>query len=678
MIEKTMFGNKKPGRTLKKVLSISIAAALCCAGLAGCSGVGNGAASGGQTGGEDTAAAGGEGVFVAPIAGIEESFIRGMDISSVLTEEASGVKYYDAAGNEEDLFKILSDNGVNYIRVRVWNDPYDKDGNGYGGGNNDAAAAAEIGRRAAENGMKLNVDFHYSDFWADPAKQMCPKAWEGMDVSEKASALYDYTVESLKTILAAGADVGMVQIGNEINNGMAGETKDGDVLELLKQGSKAVRDVSAEYGKDIKIAVHFTNVDASTNIIKKAKYFETNELDYDIYGISYYSFWHGSVEHMKETMDYVKKIYNKDVCVLETSFPYTDEDGDCSGNSVNAGDIVGDYICSPQSQANAVWDVMKAMADIGGLGVFYWESAWLPVGTEYESNMEIWTREGSGWASKYAAAYDPDDAGRYYGGSSWDNQAFFDFEGKLLDSISVFNYEYLKNGKEAEPKLEFTKDCVVELSQGEQLVMPEGVEGVYNDRSLNRVIPTEWNEEELAAIDVNSGGEHTVSGITQDGDTVFATVKVGYANLLANPGFEDTNVIWEVGYDMSVNPTDVQNKASDALVGDKAFHWWNGTHEQVFWVEQTIKAPDDGTYSAFGNIQGGDVGDNCVIKFYVKVNGEEAATDESVSLTGWAEWKKAAVSGVSASAGDDITVGMYVSCAAGGWGTMDEFCLYKD
>ncbi len=629
-----------------------------------------------ETGGQDGALS--DGVYIAPIEGFTDDFIRGMDISSILSEEASGVKYYDADGNEQDLFKILADNGVNYIRVRVWNDPFDKDGNGYGGGNCDADVAAEIGRRAAEYGMKLDVDFHYSDFWADPKKQICPKAWVGMDIDEKSQALYEYTYDSLKTILDAGADVGMVQIGNEINNGMAGETKDANVLELLKNGSKAVRTISAEYSKDIKVAVHYTNVDASTNIIKRAKYFETNELDYDIFGISYYSFWHGTVDHMKETMEYVKKIYGKDVCVLETSFPYTNEDGDCSGNSVSEGDIVGDYICSPQSQANAVWDVMDAMAQIGGLGIFYWESAWLPVGTEYESNMELWTRDGSGWASKYAAAYDPDDAGRYYGGSSWENQAFFDFEGHILDSISVFNPEYLKNGKDADPKVEMIKECVVELQQGEEIVMPAGVEGIYNNRSLNRVIPTEWNADDIAAIDTEKGGEYTVSGTTEDGEKVSATIKIGYSNLLANPSFEDTKVVWETGFDCATNPTDIQNKAADAYEGEKAFHWWNGVHEQVFWVEQTVTAPADGNYSAFAYIQGGDVGDDCVVKFYVKVNGEEAAFDDSAKLTGWVDWKKTEVSGVSAKAGDEITVGMYVSCIAGGWGTMDEFCLFKE
>ena len=662
---------------IKKAAAGVLACVMAASMLAGCAAGGKGE-SGSSNTGSTGSVADEEGVYIAPISGFQDSFIRGMDISSVLAEEASGVKYYNAEGKEEDLFKILADNGVNYIRVRVWNDPYDKDGNGYGGGNNDAAAAAEIGRRAAEYGMKLDVDFHYSDFWADPKKQMCPKSWVGMGIDEKSQALYEYTYNSLKTIIDAGADVGMVQIGNEINNGMAGETKDSSVLELLKHGSKAVRTVASEYDKDIKIAVHYTNVDASTNIIKKAKYFETNELDYDIFGISYYSFWHGTVEHMQETMEYVKMIYGKDVCVLETSFPYTNDDGDCSGNSVTEGDIVGDYICSPQSQANAVWDVMNAMNQIGGLGVFYWESAWLPVGTEYESNMEIWTKYGSGWASKYAAAYDPDDAGRYYGGSSWDNQAFFDFEGHLLDSISVFNPKYLAEGKPAEEKLEFIKDTVIEIQQGEELVMPAGVYGVYNNRALNREVPTTWDADQVAAVDVNKGGEYTVNGVTDGGDKVTATVKVGYSNLLANPSFEDTKIVWETGYDMAVNPTDIQNKAADALTGEKAFHWWNGVNDQIFWVEQTVTAPSDGTYSAFANIQGGDVGDDCEIRFYVKVNGSDAAINDSVTLTGWAEWKKAEVSGVSANAGDDITVGMYVKCAAGGWGTMDDFCLFKE
>ena len=117
-------------------------------------------------------------------------FIRGMDVSSVISLENAGVAFKSESGEQQDIFKILSDNGVNYIRVRVWNDPYDGSGSGYGGGNNDLNTAKLIGKRAADNGMKLLVDFHYSDFWADPGKQKAPKAWAGFSAAQKQSA-YD-------------------------------------------------------------------------------------------------------------------------------------------------------------------------------------------------------------------------------------------------------------------------------------------------------------------------------------------------------------------------------------------------------------------------------------------------------------------------------------------------------
>ena len=105
---------------------------------------------------------------------LPEGFLFGMDASCVPALEKSGVKYYDFDGSEQDVFKILSDSGIQYIRVRVWNHPFDEDGNGYGGGNCDIENALTIGTRATRYGMKLLVDFHYSDFWADPGKQMPP------------------------------------------------------------------------------------------------------------------------------------------------------------------------------------------------------------------------------------------------------------------------------------------------------------------------------------------------------------------------------------------------------------------------------------------------------------------------------------------------------------------------
>ena len=118
-------------------------------------------------------------LYVSRVENLGDDFILGMDASCVPALEEGGVKYYDADGVEKDVYEILSQNGINYIRVRVWNDPYDASGRGYGGGNCDIENAIEIGKRATAQGLKLLVNFHYSDFWADPAKQMAPKAWKG-------------------------------------------------------------------------------------------------------------------------------------------------------------------------------------------------------------------------------------------------------------------------------------------------------------------------------------------------------------------------------------------------------------------------------------------------------------------------------------------------------------------
>ena len=151
-------------------------------------------------------------LYVQKVENLPEDFIMGMDASCVPALEASGVKYYDYDGTEKDVYEILSANGINYIRVRIWNDPFDGDGKGYGGGNCDIANAIAIGKRATKYGMKLLVNFHYSDFWADPGKQMTPKAWKNMAIDEKEVALYEYTKDCLQQLVDAGVDVGMVQV----------------------------------------------------------------------------------------------------------------------------------------------------------------------------------------------------------------------------------------------------------------------------------------------------------------------------------------------------------------------------------------------------------------------------------------------------------------------------------
>ena len=345
------------------------------------------------------AAAEAAGIYVKPIPELADGFIRGMDVSSILSEEKSGVKYYNADGAEQDVFTTMAEAGVNYARIRVWNDPYDENGNGYGGGNNDLATAVALGKRATAYGMKVCVDFHYSDFWADPKRQHAPKAWEGMDIGQKCDALYDFTKESLTEILDAGVDVGMVQVGNEINNGMSGETKLENVTQLLHAGCRGVREISEKYEKDISIAIHYTRITDKAQVDSLVANLEKSEMDYDMIGISFYPFWDGSMSNMQRVVELIQERYGKKVFIAETSYCYTSEDGDGSGNSlVGIEDLVEGYPATVQGQASMVRDVCAAAHEAGAVGVFYWEGVWLPVGEASADNSPVWEKYGSGWA----------------------------------------------------------------------------------------------------------------------------------------------------------------------------------------------------------------------------------------------------------------------------------------
>jgi arabinogalactan endo-1,4-beta-galactosidase len=604
-------------------------------------------------------------IYVEKIDGISDDFIKGMDISSLLSEEESGVKYYNKDGEEEDLLKILADAGVNYVRVRVWNDPYDADGNGYGGGNCDAATAAIIGARAAEYGIKLCVDFHYSDFWADPNKQMVPKEWEGLEVDEKADKLYAYTLVSLNTIIDAGANVGMVQIGNEINYGIAGEESLESKLTLLKAGSKAVREAADAWNQDIQIAVHFTEVDNPDRILQIAGELSDGGLDYDIFGVSYYTYWHGTQENLTNVLSSVTETYGVKTCVMETSYMYTDEDGDGFSNSCSAADEVEGYPCTVQGQANNLRDVMADTVAGGGIGVFYWEGAWVPVADEKD-----WETNGAGWASSYSAEYDASDAGQYYGGSSWDNQALFDFTGKALPSLDVFkyvNYGAVGTGLEVMG----VENVSLELGVGTELALPDSVTAYYNDSSCKDPVAVTWNADDVAAVDMNTASTYTVNGQTADGTAVTATIKVSTINYVQNPGFEEEDTsMWVITED-TAGTTDVQNKSSDAFSGTNALHFWSDS-EVGFTAEQTISGLPAGTYTADVNIQGGDVGSDAEFYLYVKV-GDKVYTSDNATLTGWVNWVTPTITGIEVDGSTDVVIGVSAKCAAGGWGTIDDF-----
>lgn len=273
-----------------------LTAALLTAALAGCAAPNPSA---GEP--ESTTPAGkleGSGLYVKKVENLPEDFIMGMDASCVPALEDSGVVFRDAQGREQDVFKTLAEHGINYIRVRVWNDPFDGAGNGYGGGNCTIDTAVEIGQRATKYGMKLLVDFHYSDFWADPGKQMVPKAWAAMDLEEKSRALYSYTLESLTKLKEAQVAVGMVQIGNETNGAMCGETKWPGVTTLMKAGARAVREVLPE----AMVAVHFANPENTESYASYAANMDYYGVDYDVFASSYYPYWHGTLENLSQVL----------------------------------------------------------------------------------------------------------------------------------------------------------------------------------------------------------------------------------------------------------------------------------------------------------------------------------------------------------------------------------------
>lgn len=445
-----------------------------------------------------------------------DGFIRGMDISSVISLENAGVTFKNEQGEEEDIFKILSQNGVNYIRVRVWVNPYDKDGNGYGGGNNDLETAKKIGKRAADNGLKLLVDFHYSDFWADPAKQKAPKAWEGLSVAQKTDKLYHYTLDSLNEIKSAGADVGMVQIGNETTAGIAGEFNNTDRAKLFSSGARAVRD----FDKNVLVALHFTNPEKTAAMKWFADYLNQNKVDYDVFATSYYPCWHGSLQNLTAVFDYVAQTYGKWTMVAETSYPYTLEDSDAHANTIsywnnNSGEnMLWDF--SVQGQADEVRAVMNAVNNVKGgkgLGMFYWEGAWVTVGDttgksgtaimrQYDKNKALWEQYGCGWASSYSYEYDPDDAGKYYGGSAVDNQAFFDAQGKALPSLHV--YKNVLTGSTAEKVLSGDADS-------------NGRVNIRDVTGIRRCLVSlqTLSERQKYAADVDRNGRITIKDVTE-------------------------------------------------------------------------------------------------------------------------------------------------------------------
>lgn len=630
---------------------------------------------------EGSAAAESE-LYVEPIKGMTDSFYRGVDVSTYISEKESGVTYKDFEGNTLDdagFFDLLAQCGVNCIRIRVWNDPADKNGATYGGGHNDLATAVKIGKLATAAGLPVMIDFHYSDFWADPSKQKSPKEWAHYTLDDKKQALFDFTKSSLKTLFDEGVNVTMVQVGNEINNGMAGETDRERLTGLIAQGCSAVREISKEEGKDVKVILHYTNA-LEKSVIEKATMIKDAGIDYDVFALSFYTFWHGTAAQLTDRIGELRELTGKEVLVVENSYVYTNDDGDGNANSVSTEStgIALNYDISVQGQANEVRDVMQAVINGGGTGYFYWEPAWIPVqaydpsasnaAEVLESNRKAWETYGSGWACEAAKSYDPNDAGVYFGGSAWDNQAMFDFNGNPLESLRIFKYVF--GGTTAKLQTVKVDDIYFESGIGQPLAMPETVPALMNSGEYLD-IPVVWNAEQTAEVNTDEAKIYEIDGTaTSDGTDyrIKCKLEIKKINYIKNPGFEDLDMtMWKIEGN-GVAREDDNNKRSGLF----SLKFWDDQPVK-FTAEQTITGIPAGKYDFGAFLQGGSAGSSSIFEIYITVNGNTLTAPTKV--TSWQNWDNPIISGVDIPEGAEVVVGVKVDAIAKAWGAWDDLSL---
>ncbi|WP_327640987.1 arabinogalactan endo-1,4-beta-galactosidase [Kribbella sp. NBC_00482] len=353
-----------------------------------------------------------------------ERTIRGGDLSGLAKNEAFGARYADAHGRRGDAVRILAGAGMNLGRLKVWVDPAD--------GFNDKAQVVAMGKRIKAAGMKLLVDFHYSDRWTDPGAQGIPHAWQAMTPAQLADAVHAHTLDVLRALKVAGATADYVQVGNEINPGMLwpwGQTWDVDpsddvvgaqwdnLAAFLTAGARAVKEVS----RSTKVLLHLTNI--NNGIDSLTWWFDevvARNVPFDLIGLSYYGYWHGSLADLQAAVTTLSARYDRDVLVVETAYPFTlADDAPAFANIINqASQLVPGYPATPAGQAAAFRAVQNAVASAEGgrgIGTVYWEPAWTSVA-------------GAGW--------DPADPSS---GNAWENQALFDFDGKLLPAARNFS-----------------------------------------------------------------------------------------------------------------------------------------------------------------------------------------------------------------------------------------------
>lgn len=591
-------------------------------------------------------------VQVNPIEILSTDFIKGADVSIMPELERNGTKFYDN-GIEQDGLTILKNHGVNWIRVRIWNNPYVVGPEGVGGGNTDEAKAIEMAKRAKALGMKVLVDFHYSDFWVDPGQQKKPDAWKNDSGDKLVDDVYAYTAKVMQDFNAQGVTPDMVQVGNELNNGMlwpeAQLTEDNPngykfLAKLLNAGLQAVHDNDKD--NKVKTMIHLAGVDVNLyhtffdNLIVKNK---VN--DFDIIGMSFYPFWHGTMDDLKNTMNDVSAKYNKDVIAVETAFGYTLEDADFEKNNFGTNEEkVGGYKATVQGQATGLRDVMATVASVNdnrGLGIFYWAPDWV-------------INEKVGWKSNG-------------GGNGWDNLTLFDTKGNALESMDTFNLVSDPNNQYIEPQVTTINTVdVKDVSLYSNVDLPQTVGVVYSNDAVKNM-SVKWD---VAKPIFAKPGNYTISGTVEGlAQKAIANIEVkNKMNLVLNGNFENETLNgWDIVGDSSAinlawNQGDVRDKC--------AMHYWNNKPFNVI-IKQKLKGLSDGKYTLSCWTQGNGLASK--YQLFVKQNGVEMTTD--IKDDGWNRWHQTSIKNIEVKNGE-VEIGFILNGRPDTWGSIDDIEFY--
>lgn len=339
----------------------------------------------------------------------QSTFYRGVDLSYLQELEANGAVFYDN-GNRADAITIFKNHGVNIVRLRLWYHPQ----NGY----DDLSHTLKMAKRVKAAGLDLLLDIHYSGTWADPSHQTPPAAWTNLSYSVLKDSVYQYTYHVIKALKAQSTLPAIVQIGNEITDGMLWntgrvggsydtQTQWTQFAGLLNSGINGAKDAAKP--NSIKIMIH---IDRGGDF-NGAKWFfdnlNTQAVNYDIIGLSYYPWWHGSLSDMSNNLTQLAARYGKPILIAETAYPWTLNWDDNVNNIVgSSSQLLSGYpatVSGQQSYLNKVFSIVRNVPNHLGIGVIYWEPDFISVPGV---------------------------------GSDWENLAMFDFQGNALASMSAF------------------------------------------------------------------------------------------------------------------------------------------------------------------------------------------------------------------------------------------------